>query len=133
MFCKVGFLMAELTNKLTLKMIIDMEKMIRHMGINISWLDFSDSKFYEKSLFYQTFRVCNSCTILYKALKELKLTELKIAQALGIPQNPEIEDIIEQNQITGMMHTKTNKVNNLLQSTKQRYASNDWSNPLDNK
>ena len=133
MFWKVGFLMSELTNKLTLKMVIDMERMIRHMGINISWLDFSDSKFYEKSLFYQTFRVWNSCTILYKALKELKSTELKIAQAFGIPQNPEIDDIIEQNQIGGMMHKKTTKVNNLLQSTKQRYASNDWHNPLDSK
>jgi len=72
MFCKIGFLQYELTNKLTLKMIIDMEKMINHMGLSIKWIDFSDAKYYEKSLLYQTFRVWHSCTILYNALTELK-------------------------------------------------------------
>lgn len=86
----------ELTNKLTLKMIIDMEKMVNHMGMSIHWLDFSGSKYYEQSLLYQTFPVCESCTVLYKELRELKLSELQLAKSFGVPQKTEFNDIIEK-------------------------------------
>ena len=56
-FCKIGYLKYELRKKLTLKMLIDMERLIAHIGIKLTWLDFSDPKNFEQSLLYQSFPV----------------------------------------------------------------------------
>jgi len=102
LFCKIPFPVYELIHKLTLKMLIDMEKMIRHIGFNLDWIDFSDPKFQENSLLYQAFRVWDSCNILCKALMDLKEVEIKIANASCIPRQPDLHDIAEQQKSEGI-------------------------------
>lgn len=86
-----------------------MERMVTHMGLKVKWLDFSDPKYYEQSILYQTFPVCESCTVLYKALRELKTVEIQIAQAFGITQKSEFNDIIERSEIEGLSGKTTTR------------------------
>lgn len=81
-------------------------------------------------MLYQTFRVCDSCHVLCKALRELKTAELKIAKSFGVPQIDGLDDIVEQPQLSGAFNKKTNMVNNVWFSTKERSQPYGWDNPL---
>lgn len=107
---------------------IDMETLIHHIGLPLSWLNLSDPKFQEKSLLYQSFRVCDSWSILYKSLTELKSVSLSIAQAFD-PSVPS-DQIILQNRYPGVSHTHPNMVNCMNKSTKNRQLCEDWVNPM---
>ena len=84
-FCQLGFTLASLRHKLTLKQIINTEKYIKDIGFNKDWLTHGDSpSSIDPFVLYQPFSVCKDCYSLHKQVQRLKVAHQEFANVFGI-------------------------------------------------
>ena len=83
-YCEEYYFTEELTKKLTLKMIIQMDKHLFHRGKNYDWLNRSDYKFLDISNLYETHDVCKTCYKLYEEITELLNTYQEFSKYIGV-------------------------------------------------
>lgn len=70
---------------MTLKMIIHLDKHLKHRGFNYDWLDRSNFQFLDTSNLYETHRVCKTCYRLYEEVTNLIDLYTDFSQFVGIP------------------------------------------------
>ena len=83
--CQLGYPIHELSQRMTLKMIITTESQLKSLGIRRSWLDHGEIEYYDLNSLYEARRVCNQCFALYKQVRELNKVAKSFSKALGIP------------------------------------------------
>jgi LMBR1 domain-containing protein 1 len=86
-FCNVGF--EKLSHKLTLKMIFEMEELLRRRGKVVSWLKNKEYRRVDEATLYQNYYVCDYCFKLYTETQVLRTLELTFAKAFNIPTRSE--------------------------------------------
>ena len=83
--CQLGYAIHELSQRMTLKMIITTETQLKSLGIRRSWLDHGELDYYDLHTLYESRRVWNQCFALYKQVRELNKVAIKFSKVLGIP------------------------------------------------
>ena len=84
-YCECYCPRKELSHKMTLKMIMLLDRHLMLRGKTCAWLQRSDLKQIDPSLLYLEHRVCNMCYRLYKEAEKLMEVELLLAQRVGLP------------------------------------------------
>lgn len=83
--CQLGYPINELSQRMTLKMIITTESQLKSLGIRRTWLDHGELNQYDLHTLYESRRVCNQCFALYKQVRELNKVAKTFSKVLGIP------------------------------------------------
>lgn len=83
--CQLGYSIHELSQRMTLKMIITTETQLKSLGIRRNWLDHGELDYYDLHTLYESRRVWNQWFALYKQVRELNKVAIKFSRALGIP------------------------------------------------
>ncbi|EGR32819.1 lmbr1-like conserved region family protein, putative, partial [Ichthyophthirius multifiliis] len=126
-YCETILPEIELTQKMTLKMIIQTDKHLMHRNKNFQWLQRSDIKHIDTPLLYQEHKVCHPCYKLYTETEKLIQYEYNFAKILGIPCNEETKynlvslDQAEQaygGNLTAYLYCEQNKIGTLKLSLK---------------
>lgn len=89
-FCGVDFSKKNLKYKLTTKMILETDKMLRHVDLGINkfyCIDRPDLKHNDYSMIYLPFRVCEDCFLLFETLNYIKNYQIIIANLFKNPVN----------------------------------------------
>jgi len=88
-------------------MILETDIMLKHVGINTSFIERPDLKHTDSSVIYLPYRVCEDCYLLFETMNEVKNSQIEIANYFNIPVNhlnfgveiyskPETEDNLEE-------------------------------------
>lgn len=84
-YCEDFYPTIELSKKMTLKMIIQLDKHLKHRGFSYQWLERSNFQFLDTSSLYETHRVCKTCYRLYEEVTSLLDLYSEFSQFVGIP------------------------------------------------
>ena len=89
-FCGIEYPNSKLKYKLTTKMILETEGMLKHVDLErnqLNCLDNYDLKHNDYSMLYLPFRVCEDCYLLFETLHDIKNYQIKIANLFQNPVN----------------------------------------------
>lgn len=83
-YCGEFYTVNELTKKMTLKMIIALDKHLKHRGWAYSWLDRAEQQYLDISNLYEIHQVCKVCYRLYEEVTKLLDIYSEFSQKIGI-------------------------------------------------
>lgn len=83
-YCEEENNVDDLNNKLTLKMMLQMDKHLQHRGKTYDWLNRAEFKYLDTSNLYETHHVCKTCYLLYEKISELVSTYEEFSKYVGI-------------------------------------------------
>lgn len=86
-FCGMKFMPQKLKYNLTTKMILETDLMLKHVGIDMKFIERPDLKHTDSSVLYLPFRVCEDCYLLFETLNEIKNFQIQIGNFFRIPVN----------------------------------------------
>ena len=69
-------------------MIIETEKMLKHLGYTCQFTDRPDLKHSDCSTIYLPYRVCEDCYLLFETSNDIKNYQIEIGNYFGIPVDP---------------------------------------------
>ena len=81
-FCGINYSSQKLKYKLTTKMILETDKMIKHVQfdkVKFNVTDRADLKHTDYSMIYLLYRVCEDCYLLFETLNDFKNYQIEIA------------------------------------------------------
>jgi len=83
-YCEEDNNVDELNKKLTLKMMLQMDKHLQQRGKTYEWLYRSEYKYLDTSNLYETYHVCKTCYLLYEKINELVTTYQDFSKYVGV-------------------------------------------------
>lgn len=86
-FCGMKFEPKKLKYNLTTKMILETDLMLKHVGIDMKFIERPDLKHTDSSVIYLPFRVCEDCYLLFETMNEIKNSQIQIGNYFRIPVN----------------------------------------------
>lgn len=78
----------KLKHSLTTKMILETDVMLKHVGINLNFIDRPDLKHIDSSVIYLPYRVCEDCYTLFETMNDVKNCQISIANFFKVPVDP---------------------------------------------
>ncbi len=66
-------------------MILDTDIMLKHVGINMNFIERPDLKHVDSSVIYLPYRVCEDCYLLFETMNEVRNSQIDIANYFKIP------------------------------------------------
>jgi hypothetical protein len=127
-------------------MILETDIMLKHVGINMNFIERPDLKHTDSSVIYLPFRVCEDCYLLFETMNEVKNSQIEISNFLKIPvdhvnfgieiyskQNNEDRNNQEQNNIVNTLNlfdknnlnSKNNNIENNFNNTNKISQTNE--------
>ncbi|KAL4477278.1 hypothetical protein ABPG73_003404 [Tetrahymena malaccensis] len=130
-YCEEIFPTHELTNKLTLKMILQTDKHLQNRGKQYEWLNRTDLKHIDTPMLYQEHKVCSSCFKLYIEIDKLITAEFNFAKIIGIPVTEDTKiNLTSATQLNGFYGTFNNpnqsKINNFIDNPGDKQMPQNW-------
>ena len=83
-FCGISFNKQNLKYNLTTKMILETDKQLKHLNINLNYIDRPDLSHTDSSMLYLPYRVCEDCYLLFETMNDIKNYQIKIANFFRI-------------------------------------------------
>jgi hypothetical protein len=77
----------KLKYNLTTKMILETDIMLKHVGIDMKFIERPDLKHTDSSVIYLPYRVCEDCYLLFETMNEIKNSQIQIGNFFRIPVN----------------------------------------------
>ena len=69
-------------------MILETDQMLKHVGINLNFIERPDLKHTDSSVVYLPYRVCEDCYLLFETMNDVKISQIAIANFFRNPVNP---------------------------------------------
>lgn len=66
-------------------MILETDIMLKHVGINMNFIERPDLKHTDSSIIYLPYRVCEDCYLLFETMNEVKNSQIEIANYFRVP------------------------------------------------
>lgn len=91
-YCEKSYSVVELTKKMTLKMIIQMDKHLKIRGWSFDWLNRAEFQYLDISNLYEVHQVCKVCYRLYEEVTKLVELYEEFSKGIGIHMSMEKAD-----------------------------------------
>lgn len=66
-------------------MILETDIMLKHVGINMNFVERPDLKHVDSSVIYLPYRVCEDCYLLFETMNDVRISQIDIANYFRIP------------------------------------------------
>lgn len=87
-FCGISYNKVNLKYSLTTKMILETDKQLRHLNINLNYIDRPDLSHTDSSMVYLSYRVCEDCYLMFETMNDIKHYQIKIANFFRVNVDP---------------------------------------------
>lgn len=83
-FCGINFNKVNLKYNLTTKMILETDKQLKYLNVNLNYIERPDLSHTDSSMLYLPYKVCEDCYLLFETMNDIKTYQIKIANYFRI-------------------------------------------------